>query len=103
MGPHVESDLARKHTHHLAVFRCKAPIGENAADYFEQYVISGGSDCAKDGKARGSPIFKHCTDAPDSSIYSWAMGARTMHFPEDVGFPISEKETEYYFLEIHLD
>jgi hypothetical protein len=81
------------------MYTCKAPEGVDPVQFFDRFTGDQhpGQDCFKnlpDGLPRG-----YC----QSNLYAWSLGGRALVFPDDIGFPWGEEETEYFLFEVHLN
>src|SRR5438067_333265 len=74
-----------RHTHHLTMYRCKAPDGFDPDTLFGPLVGHEGGECYVPPEEQVIPI-DLCRDI----IYGWAVGGRIMSLPDDVGYPINE-------------
>lgn len=94
----LKGELSVKHSHHLSIYSCQAPEGEDPETFFNKYVEQGGIDCL-DRKPGEISAYPYCIRL----IYTWTIGGRPMLLPENVGFPIGENEHEFYLMESHFD
>jgi len=91
-----ENEVSKRHTHHSDFFRCKAPKGVKAEEYFSKYLDTT-YDCYKDH--REFPV-----DNCQMFEFQWSIGGKITLFPENVGSPIGEEEeTKFFMTEVHYD
>jgi hypothetical protein len=93
----LNSTLSVAHTHHLNVYLCTAPDGQDPEDVFGHLVGGPGGECYEP-----NPIIP--TDLCRTMLYVWAIGGKPMFFPEDVGYPLFEGgKKEFIMLELHYN
>ena len=98
-GTRLESANSLQHTHHLTMYRCKAPAGVDPDALFGPLVGTEGGECFVPVEEQVIPI-DLCRDI----MYVWAVGGNRMIFPHNVGYPLYVGgAAEYMMVEIHYD
>lgn len=90
----LNSPEAIRHKHHFIVHKCRAPEGSTEEGTFETYMGGDGGQCY----LSSSVPMNYC----ESYLFLWAVGGKTVIFPEHVGFPVGPNPS-YYLLEVHFD
>ena len=86
--------------HHMILYECKAPEGQNAADVFDPYVgTDQGGVCYT---SEVPEVFQYCIG---NYIFAWAIGGYGEILPKHIGVPIGQANGggSYFLLETHYD
>ena len=86
--------------HHMILYECRVPDGQNAADLFDPHL---GTDNGHVCYTENVPdAFYNCIG---NYIFAWAIGGYGEILPEHIGVPIGEanKAASYFVLETHYD
>lgn len=91
----------RSHVHHILIHRCKVPqsFGVDPSTVFEAPARSGGGECYLTNWSTSTLPLRYCSDV----IHAWAIGGRTVFFPDHVGIPMGSIDGQYFMVQTHLD
>lgn len=86
--------------HHMLLYECRVPDGQNADDLFGPYVGTEHGGICYIGDT--PDVFEHCIG---NYIFAWAIGSFGEILPDHIGVPIGEanKGASYFVLETHYD
>ncbi|ODM96226.1 DBH-like monooxygenase protein 1 [Orchesella cincta] len=90
---------ARKHAHHILIYKCNAPRGSTEFNLFDPWTRSRGEQCLVLQRPGSGMPTQFCTEM----FHGFGIGGRAYFSPEDVGFPIGLQQDEYYLVQVHYD
>lgn len=100
-----ETPIQFSHTHHMLLFKCKAPPGQDPVEFFEPYIRNNTGDMCFFPAVRGYQEggSRLPTEFCREVVFPYAIGSRIFFFPSHVGLAIGETAHEYYLLQVHHD
>lgn len=98
MNVRLQDEASRRHTHHLIVLHCQAPLnGPSAQSLFEPLVGTVLEECMVHRDSAGETSANYCVE----TRYNWGVGGASYFHPPHVGFPFDSED--YLATQIHLD
>lgn len=95
----LETPDALQTAHHMLLYRCFPPEGQDPAELYDRFVGGPGEPCYFLARHTGQIPTQYCTQV----VSVFTIGQRMTLLPDHVGLPIGDRPDEYYVTQVHYD